>query len=95
MRRTMQRYSRTEVPLLNDDNEEGVELELVVTVYFDIHPAERDVGIMSDYAEIQGVSAYVAPWGEIMINTHECYEDQLDEAANEWVDGLSDYGEEY
>lgn len=93
MRHTMRGYCSTEVPLLDDDNEEGVELEFVVTVYFNIHPAERDVGIMSDYAEIQGVSAHVAPWGEIMIHTHERYEDQLDEAANEWVDGLGDYGD--
>lgn len=77
--------------ILEDQLDDGTDLELEVTVWFSIGPAEPDVGIMSEYAEDVTVSADFGPLGEILFEAHERYEDQITEAAHVAVDDHRDY----
>jgi len=72
--------------LLDDDTEDGVELELEVHVHYRINPAEPDVGIMGTYAEVEEVSTWLPVFGEICFRHAERYEDQIMEAAQEHLE---------
>ena len=76
--------------LLDDDTEDGEDLELEVYVHYRIQPAEPDVGISGEYAEVEAVGAWVLPWGEISIRWAERYEDQIMEAAQEHLEQWED-----
>jgi hypothetical protein len=78
----MNRLDCTDTRLLTEDDD-GNEMELTATVYFRIQPAEPDVGIPYDYAEVQYVSAYIHPFNEIIFDYAEEFEDQIQDAASE------------
>ena len=70
--------------LLTDEDEDGVETETEVAVYFSVQPAEPDVGIPNRYGEIQMVAMHT-PLGEVIFEPTEYHMERLQEKLGEEI----------
>jgi len=82
----MANYHDDEVLVIETD------LEVEIFVHFHIHPAEPDVGLMSDYAELIACF-FETPLGSIMFSPSEDIDNQISEKLNSRVheSGYYDY----
>lgn len=74
----------SKILLTDEDEETGVETEVEVTVYFHVQPAEPDVGIPNEYAEISHV-AMDTPLGNILFAPTDWHFEKLQEELGQEI----------